>query len=128
MNRRGFLAAFGAAMVAPDPDKLLWRPGARLISIPAAPVKKYKLFYEYVDGYGYASKLYFCESEALPEKEAIAFARQKRHYHLTNGASVFQIRAREYTGPSKFESMSSMFALTPLVSQRHVPWKEVKID
>lgn len=34
MNRRGFLAALGAAMVAPDPDKLLWTPGARLISVP----------------------------------------------------------------------------------------------
>lgn len=35
MNRRGFLAFAAALLVAPDPDQLLWRPGARLISIPA---------------------------------------------------------------------------------------------
>lgn len=32
MNRRNFLA-FAALFVA-DPERLLWRPGARLISIP----------------------------------------------------------------------------------------------
>jgi len=38
MNRRGFLGALfggGAAALALDPEKLLWRPGAKLISIPA---------------------------------------------------------------------------------------------
>ena len=37
MNRRGFLSALlgtGAAMTL-DPERLLWRPGAKLISIPA---------------------------------------------------------------------------------------------
>lgn len=34
MNRRSFLAAAAALLVAPDPEQLLWRPGARLISIP----------------------------------------------------------------------------------------------
>lgn len=34
MTRRGFLAAFAAAAVL-DPEKLLWRPGEKLISIPA---------------------------------------------------------------------------------------------
>jgi hypothetical protein len=41
-SRRGFLKLFGAASVATvagvavlDPDALLWRPGAKLISIPA---------------------------------------------------------------------------------------------
>jgi hypothetical protein len=34
MNRRGFLAAVAGAFVA-DPEKLLWTPGAKLISIPA---------------------------------------------------------------------------------------------
>ena len=36
VNRRGFLAALlgtGAAMTL-DPERLLWRPGAKLISIP----------------------------------------------------------------------------------------------
>lgn len=38
MNRRGFLAALlGGAVL--DPERLLWRPGAKLISIPkAAPL------------------------------------------------------------------------------------------
>ncbi len=39
MNRRLFLsslAAFAGAAVL-DPEKLLWRPGAKLISIPAPP-------------------------------------------------------------------------------------------
>ena len=35
MNRRGFLAVLAAA--AADPERLLWTPGAKLISIPAAP-------------------------------------------------------------------------------------------
>ena len=34
MNRRGFLAALAAAFVT-DPEKLLWVPGQKLISIPA---------------------------------------------------------------------------------------------
>lgn len=35
MNRRGFLAALlGTAVL--DPERLLWVPGKRLISIPAA--------------------------------------------------------------------------------------------
>lgn len=33
MNRRGFLATFAAALVA-DPEKLLWEPNKKLISIP----------------------------------------------------------------------------------------------
>jgi len=34
MTRRSLLFTLAAALVAPDPDKLLWRPGAKLISIP----------------------------------------------------------------------------------------------
>lgn len=36
MNRRGFLAALGgaAAGLLVDPEKLLWKPGEKLISIP----------------------------------------------------------------------------------------------
>lgn len=36
MNRRGFLGAIAAALggAVLDPDKLLWVPGAKLISIP----------------------------------------------------------------------------------------------
>jgi hypothetical protein len=35
MKRRGFLSALCATLVASDPDELLWRPGARLISVPS---------------------------------------------------------------------------------------------
>lgn len=36
MNRRGFLGALTAAVTGEvlDPDKLLWRPRAKLISVP----------------------------------------------------------------------------------------------
>ncbi len=39
MNRRAFLAAFtgGAAAFALDPERALWVPGKRVISVPAAP-------------------------------------------------------------------------------------------
>ena len=37
MRRRSFLAAIVAAFVAPDPEKLLWQPGKKLILIPPAP-------------------------------------------------------------------------------------------
>ena len=33
MNRRGFLGLLSAALTL-DPERLLWRPGAKLISIP----------------------------------------------------------------------------------------------
>lgn len=36
MNRRGFLAALAGAFVT-DPERLLWVPGKKLISIPAPP-------------------------------------------------------------------------------------------
>lgn len=38
MGRRGFLGVFAA--LALDPERLLWVPGQRLISIPAARVSK----------------------------------------------------------------------------------------
>ena len=39
MNRRGFLAALaGAAAYALDPERALWVPGKKLISIPAPRV------------------------------------------------------------------------------------------
>lgn len=36
MNRRGFLGALTAAVTGAvlDPEKLLWHPGAKLISVP----------------------------------------------------------------------------------------------
>lgn len=41
MNRRGFLSLFGigAAVAAIDPERLLWTPGRKLISIPAVRVR-----------------------------------------------------------------------------------------
>lgn len=48
MNRRSFIAGVGAALAgaALDPDRLLWRPGARLISVPAPIVVDRVLAYE----------------------------------------------------------------------------------
>lgn len=42
MNRRGFLGALlgGTAALALDPEKLLWRPGAKLISIPSPRIAR----------------------------------------------------------------------------------------
>lgn len=34
LGRRGFLSVLMAAAVAPDPERLLWTPGKKLISIP----------------------------------------------------------------------------------------------
>ncbi len=41
MRRRSFLAAIAAAFVAPDPEKLLWVPGKKVISVP--PARKVEL-------------------------------------------------------------------------------------
>lgn len=38
LGRRGFLSVLLAAAVAPDPERLLWTPGKKLISIPAPMV------------------------------------------------------------------------------------------
>lgn len=51
MRRRSFLAAIAAAFVAPDPEKLLWVPGKKVISVPPpvtvpAP-RKLKLYSRY---------------------------------------------------------------------------------
>jgi hypothetical protein len=48
-SRRRFLGilGIGAALIA-DPERLIWTPGKRLISIPVP--KKYGLAYAYTDG------------------------------------------------------------------------------
>ncbi len=43
LNRRGFLAAIAAAVTL-DPEKLLWVPGKKLISIPA-PAPNFETLY-----------------------------------------------------------------------------------
>lgn len=51
MRRRSFLAAIAAAFVAPDPEKLLWVPGKKVISVPpprAVPApRRVKLYSRY---------------------------------------------------------------------------------
>lgn len=42
INRRGFLATLAAGF-ALDPERLLWKPGAKLISIPAPPAAEIRL-------------------------------------------------------------------------------------
>lgn len=43
MNRRGFLASLAAAFVV-DPERLLWVPGAKLVSIPKPVVSLESVF------------------------------------------------------------------------------------
>lgn len=45
MNRRGFLGLLGAAVTGAvlDPEKLLWRPGAKVISIPKVEIPEIAL-------------------------------------------------------------------------------------
>lgn len=38
MRRRSFLAAIAAAFVSPDPERLLWQPGKKLISLPSTVI------------------------------------------------------------------------------------------
>ncbi len=50
MNRRGFLAALAGAMVL-DPERLLWKPGTKLISVPRIPPPElWGIAYYYVSG------------------------------------------------------------------------------
>src|SRR5690242_9575898 len=44
MNRRAFLAAIAAGAV--DPERLLWRPGARLISIARPSLHGWEVVYD----------------------------------------------------------------------------------
>jgi hypothetical protein len=47
MNRRGFLSMLAGATL--DPERLLWRPGAKLISIPEPTSAAYPDFFRYTD-------------------------------------------------------------------------------
>ena len=42
MNRRGFISAMMGGFVA-DPERLLWVPGKKLISIPANRLKRFRV-------------------------------------------------------------------------------------
>jgi hypothetical protein len=54
VNRRGFLASLaGAAAIALDPDRALWVPGAKLISVPAPSVVEHFFYW-----FDYAGRLY----------------------------------------------------------------------
>lgn len=59
MNRRGFLGALlGAGAMALDPDRLLWAPGKKLISVPKSLDFSREAFTTLVcDGWGGASNL-----------------------------------------------------------------------
>lgn len=42
MNRRSFLATLAAGLTL-DPERLLWRPGAKMISIPKRKIFSYSI-------------------------------------------------------------------------------------
>lgn len=50
MNRRGFLGLIGAAVAGSvlDPEKLLWKPGAKVISIPTLVVPEIEVPREFL--------------------------------------------------------------------------------
>ena len=48
MNRRGLLGALMGGLML-DPERLLWVPGRKLISIPAVPPRTDKI-YDWLDG------------------------------------------------------------------------------
>lgn len=52
LNRRGFLGALGAAIAGAtlDPERALWVPGRKLISVPAATPFGLRVQYFYVVG------------------------------------------------------------------------------
>ena len=49
MNRRSFLASLAGALVV-DPERALWKPGAKLISIPRPAVVTVREFYNLKTG------------------------------------------------------------------------------
>ena len=50
MNRRGFLAALAGAFVA-DPERALWVPGKKLISVPKRPLSQMEVLGFHQTGY-----------------------------------------------------------------------------
>ncbi len=95
MKRREFIAALAGAFVAPDPDKLLWKPGAKLISIPE---KRFVVRYSFDEVQGAFVLPWVCYSKSMSKDQAILFARMKKHYHMAQGDLNFDVRLREFNG------------------------------
>jgi hypothetical protein len=70
MNRRAFLASVAAALVL-DPERALWVPGKKLISIPAPPFDFHSLFQTSLVkslGFDFYPKVGPCPHCAMPVK------------------------------------------------------------
>lgn len=71
MRRRGFLGLLGSALAGAtlDPERLLWRPGAKLISVPRIVTPLPATFLTMDD---------FCERYIKPALEKIALDWQRQ--------------------------------------------------
>lgn len=67
-SRRSFLAALAAAFVAPDPERLLWVPGARVISVPAPRTLDYAAFLQWDDAFRAYQDAYVASHAAWLER------------------------------------------------------------
>jgi hypothetical protein len=76
MNRRGFLGLLGAfaASAVLDPEKLLWEPGKKLISIPApsqiimSPADYQALFADVLDRFYYGI---YADSNVMSRRSSV---------------------------------------------------------
>lgn len=80
LSRRGFLSSLAAAFIL-DPEKLLWKPGAKLISVPVPSVIE--------PGYSVADVVYAQLELVRPHLEVL-FSRNMNYENL------FPQRRRSY--------------------------------
>lgn len=92
-TRRGFLGALAAAFTL-DPERLLWEPGKKLISVPPTVVLPT-----------------FVPAERVALEYMLANARNKILMH-PNDDTVFRLRVMEYEG-----------RLRNIPFKTHLPWR-----
>lgn len=73
MSRRSFLAAMAAAFVA-DPERLLWVPGQKLISIPKPQVRATLFFYGYNPNLGKSYVQFMMARRAIERGQRVGIA------------------------------------------------------
>lgn len=127
MNRRGFLTALCAALAAPpDPDKLLWTPGARLISIPKK-IKRCKIttYYRYPVG------PYWIQTESMPESLVPAKIEEIKKNFASFAINKIdpnpqEFVVREWTGPDSldFPSYGTFYTIVGGIDYQKIPTRK----